>query len=1108
MANDNSEQSYLTRLKFDPKLLLGPVASYLKNFRITILITLSIVFLGIISYLNLPKRLNPEVKIPIVTVVTVLPGAGPEDIESLITIPIENALQSLKGLDTLSSSSSDNVSVISVQFTSSTDRDKAKDDVQSAVDGVNTLPSDAQDPQVAAIDFENQPVWQFALSGNSDIASLQTFAKQLEDRLEDDPKIDHVSVAGLEEQEIVVELSEEKVANLGFNPLVVSQAIRAGISSYPAGTIDTVRNTYALTINPQIESVNDIRDVRINVQGSTVRLGDVAVVSERSKPQQTFAYIARHGEEPQRVVSFSVFKTLTTTITDGAEASRKIVNAEIAPHKDQFHIETISNTADDINKQFADLIGEFRTTIILVFVCLFIFLGLRQAVISSFTVPLTFLSAFAIMPYLGMSINFLTLFAFLLALGLLVDDTIVVISAMTTYYRSGRFTPYETGLVVWRDTIVPIWSTTITTIWSFVPLLLATGIIGEFIKPIPIVVTITMISSTAIAVLITLPVMIIILKPDVPRRVVTFFKIVGIVILIGLLFALFKQNPLFPLIAILYFAWAFVVYKVWRTVLSISKRRAQQNSFLQPLFRFITRSSDQGIISIDGFAEWYKRLITRILASKSARRKVIIAIVAYAVIGFMLVPAGMVKNEFFPKEDTERLFVQLELPAGTTSDRTEATMMKLLSQLKETHDVDFALGEVGGSAPTGFGGGGGSKNNQALITLHLPPKEDRKSSSLTIAEELRKTYGNEMVSIVEESGGPPAGSDLQIELSGNDLSALNSYADTLVNYLSTKPGVTNARKSVKEGTSAISFVPDKNKLAQAGLSIDSLGLWTRIYGSGFSLGEVNFDKTKTEKTPVRFTFGKERPTPDSFGRVSVPTQTGSIPLLSLGTLNLKTNPTSINRTNGKRTLSVSAGVRPGFNSADLNKDLEKQADELRLPEGYSWKTGGANEENAKSVQSIIQAMGVAALLILVTMVLQFRSFRQAVIVLIVIPLAVSSVFYVFAITGTPLSFPALIGVLSLFGIVVTNSMFIVDKMNLNQKEGMPFDEALADAGASRMEPIILTKLCTVLGLLPITLSTPLWRGLGGAIISGLLIASTIMLLFIPVVYYQWMKPKE
>jgi HAE1 family hydrophobic/amphiphilic exporter-1 len=1099
------EQSYLSRLRFDPKLHAGVVASYLRNFRLTILLLLAIIFLGIVSYTNLPKRLNPEVKIPIVTVTTILPGAGPEDVESLITIPIENSLQSLEGVTTIQSVSRENTSIISIQFSASTDRDAAKDLVKSQVDTV-LLPSDAQDPSVAGLDFENVPVWQFVLYTNDDIASLQTFARHLKTTLEDDPKIDNVKITGLEEEEIVVELNQERVSEFGFNPLLISQAIRAGIAAYPAGTIDTARNSFVLTIEPAIQSLEDIRSIRLSLQGLTVSLGDIATVARRSKPQQQLTYIAKQAEEPKRAITFNVFKTRTTTITDAAYAAENIINQELSLYNGQFRVETISNTAQEITTQFEDLLKEFRTTILLVFACLFIFLGLRQAIISSLTIPLAFLSAFAIMPYVGMSINFLTLFAFLLALGLLVDDAIVVISAMTTYYKTGKFTPRETGLMVWRDTITPIWSTTITTIWSFIPLLLASGIIGEFIKPIPIVVTIIMISSTAIAVFITLPIMVVILKPEFPQRVVIFGKMAGILATIAALFFLFGQNILFPLLAILYVAWALVVYRVWRIVLHISKKKILEDARFNLIHAFFQKSTEHGIISIDGLALRYKRLISRILASKSARRNVVIAIVTYAVIGFALVPLGLVQNEFFPKTDTDQLFLQIELPQGTIVERTESEMLKILKKVKELPESEFVVAQAGVSAPANFGSQGSSGNNIALLTIRV--NKDT-VSTISLAEKLRADFIDEpQVSVLERSSGPPAGADLQMKLLGQDLTLLNSYADQLMQYLQNKNGITNPQKSIKPGTSAVIFVPDRDKLARFGLSPDSIGLWTRTYASGFSLGEIFIDSETTEKMPIRFTFGNDRATVESLGRVKIPAQQEFVPLLSLGLLQLKTNPTIITREDGKRTITVTAGVRPGFNVTQLNAELEKYADSLSLPDGYKWKTGGVNEENAKSVRSILQAMGVAALLILVTMVVQFGSFRQAIIVLSVIPLAVSSVFYAFGITATPLSFPALIGVLSLFGIVVKNSMFIVDKINLNQKEGMPFDEALSDAGASRLEPIVLTKLSTALGLLPITIADPLWRGLGGAIISGLLIASSIMLLFIPVVYYQWMKPKN
>jgi len=257
---------------------------------------------------------------------------------------------------------------------------------------------------------------------------------------------------------------------------------------------------------------------------------------------------------------------------------------------------------------------------------------------------------------------------------------------------------------------------------------------------------------------------------------------------------------------------------------------------------------------------------------------------------------------------------------------------------------------------------------------------------------------------------------------------------------------------------------------------------------------------------VVFRVGSGAADTTGLSRISIPnTQGASFPILSLGHLETQTNPTLITRQNGARIITITGAVRQGYTAPQESKKVEQFADSMHLPDGYAWQTGGANEENQKSINSILQAMVISFLLILITMVIQFGSFRQATIVLMVIPLAVSSVFLLFAITGTPLSFPALIGVLSLFGIVVTNSMFIVDKINMNRRQGMPLKESIADAGASRLEPIILTKLCTVLGLLPITITNALWRGLGGAIISGILLSSTIMLLFIPSVYYTWFK---
>jgi multidrug efflux pump subunit AcrB len=1105
------EQSYLSRLKFTPDMANTWVAKYISNIRIVLLSILTIVLLGTVAYSSLPKRLNPEVKIPIVSIATVIPGAASKDVEQLATIPLEDSIRSLKGLDVVNSSSQENISVITVQFVSTVDRDKAKDDVQSAVDSVQ-LPSNAQDPIVRAFDFEDQPVWTFVLSGGGSYPDLMHSAQALSDEIDDLSRVDRVNTTGFNEQEITIEVQPEKLEQYAVSPFQLSDAIRKARANYPAGNVVTGSNNFSLSIDPEIESISDIRNLQLSIDGRVLTLGEVAIVQERSIPNQPETILATPDGQTTPAVVFYVYKTTASDIDDaGVQIEEKV--HEYIEQNPKLKVTTILNTSELIGEQFDDLLVEFRSTIILVFITLLLFLGLSQALISSLTVPLTFLSSFFLMQYAGMSINFLTMFAFLLALGLLVDDTIVVVSAMTTYYKSGKFTPLQTGILVWRDTIIPIWSTTITTIWAFVPLLLATGIIGEFIKPIPIVVTTTMISSTAIAVLITLPLMIVLLKPQIPQRVKLLMNVLLFLFALAVVVALSAGNPFLPLILVIYFVGSVITWKILPTlkvqVSELSKNLFEKQAVGRAVRSIFSRISDHGVINVEGLGEKYRRLSLRILAKASNRRLVLFAVVIYSVFCFALLPLGYVKNEFFPKEGSDNFYMRLELPTGARMAQTKEQLEPILAKLRELPDVEFVTAEVGRSGTSNsISSALGNAQNGIYFSIRLKPEKERTTDSLELSERAREMFKNfegGKISVIEESSGPPAGSDLQITLLGTNLDQLNAYADQIMTFLSNEPGVNNVEKSITESTSKVRFVPDQAKLVDNGVSIDAVGFALRTYASGFTLDQVNFDETSTDKTSVVFRTQTNSSSLSGLGQISVTnSKFQSIPLSALGTFRVETNPTTIAREDFRRTIAVSASVARGESITDKNKRLEEFADSLDLPSGYDWKTGGVNEENQKSVQSILQAMLVSAVLILITMVIQFQSFRKAMIVLIVIPLAVSSVFLAFALTGTPLSFPALIGVLSLFGIVVTNSMFIVDKINLNLKEGMPFNEAIADSGASRLEPIILTKLSTVLGLLPITLAEPLWRGLGGAIISGLLVASTIMLLFIPALYYEVM----
>ncbi|CAN5169088.1 N/A [soil metagenome] len=1103
-----NETSYLHHLRFDPKLRDSIIGKYLANPRLVILLLLSVIMLGAVSYSSLPRRVNPEIKLPFVIVSTVLPGANPQDIESLITQPVENGINGVSNIKTVTSTSQDNVSIVSIEFNSGIDPEKARGDIQSAVDGVQ-LPTDAQTPKVQKIDFENQPVWTFALVGKGDVASLSRFAQTLKKDLEDLQTIDKVSTGGLESREISVVIDPSEIATYGISPLQLSASVKAAVGSFPAGTIKTETSTFALSIDPSVTTVADIRNLKLNLSGNIVPLSSVATVTERSKPDQFPSYIATPTENSQRSITFNVFKTPSADIDNAVRDAEKTVNDDLSHYPNQFSIKSVLNEGESIDQQFSDLIRDFTITIILVFIVLFVFLGARQAIVSFFAVPLTFLISFTVMNLTGISLNFLSMFSLLLSLGLLVDDTIVVISAMTSYFRSGKFTPLETGLLVWRDFIVAILTTTLTTVFAFFPLLLSTGIIGEFIKSIPIVVSSTLLASFGVAMLLTVPMMIILLRPNLPTRVVVMLRILFVVILLAILISILPKGPLFPIALLVAVIFIFITTQVRQQLLERSQTYIRKQERQHEVIKQVPHYLENGLISFDRISHGYRKVITKILATKENRRKAMAMVIVFSLFSYFLLPFGFIKNEFFPKSGSDTVYITVELPAGTGVDTTSKEALKLLNSLRQTKGISYVATDIG-QAFDSSGGTTNSGSNTILYSLVLPAKTERLLSSVDIAQNLRDSYASYnpgKLTVSEVSGGPPAGADIQIKLYGDDLTTLDSYANKVVDYLQKQKGVTDIAKSIKPGTSKIVFVPDPQIMAQNNLTQDQLGLWLRTFASGFTLDSVKFSNEgglTNDKQDVTLRMSPQLENVANIYTLSIPTPTGNIPLASLGKLKLESNPTLITREDGKRTLSVSATATQGYSATAINTDLVKYADAgLKLPDGYTWKTGGVNEQNQSSITSIMEAMLLSFLLIIVTMVIQFGSFRKAIIVMLVIPLSISGVFIIFALTGTPLSFPALIGVLALFGIVVKNSILIVDKIAANERIGMKFTDGIIDATESRLEPIALTSLATIMGLIPITVSDPLWRGLGGAIIAGLTFSGTIMLFFIPVVYYTW-----
>lgn len=1105
------EKTYLGVLKFDPKLLKSIPGRYLSNIRLMILFLFTLIVVGIGSYVSLPRTLYPEIQIPFIVVSTALPGAGPDDVESLVTIPLEREIKRVKGIDRYYSSSQQNVSVIGVEFESNVDVDKALDDIQKAVDSAADLPADATEPNVSDIDFENIPVVNFALikKGDGDVASLNRLAEKIKDNLEDLSLIDRAEISGLDKREVQVLIKPELFQERGIDPATISRAVQNALSSYPAGSVQTTTSSFSFTIDQPAETIADLREIPVTVGGTSYTLSEIAEVSEKSVPDQAPSFLAAADIDPQRAVVFTVYKTRAARIDSAEQQVLQSIAATMEDHQDMFETRIITDYADLINNQFNDLIGNFWQTLVLVFLSMFLIYGIRQALIASVAIPFSLLVVFASMPVSGFSLNFLTIFSILIALGLFVDNAVVIIEAYTSYYKSGKFSPLETAILVWKDFFVELFSINLLTMWSFLPLLITSGIIGEFIKPLPIVVSVAMMGSVVVAFLFTLPSMMVLSKFSLPKRVKLFLAILIAICAVVVAVALIPKTVLFVPTLIVFAIFALVVWIAKREIVDEVESAIESNKYSKRVIDFAKRAFDIGFISLEPLSKRYRKIVDHLLNNKQARIQTLVVIVAFTIMSYALVPFGFVKNEFFPKSDEDQVYVHLELPSGTNKAITTVEAEPILEHLRSIPEAEFVTGQVQAGAASGFDiSSVGS--NEVLFTVVLTDAEDRDRTSIEIAQELRsyyKDYAKGEIQIVEESGGPPAGEDLEIQIFGDDLDQLSAYATQVEKFLEGVEGTTNINRSIEDGTGKLVFVPNNESMRKYGVTEGQIFPWIRTLASGYDLKQdVNFEDKERDVVLRMF---EERPTPEDIGVIQIPVMGNSgqsfVSLSDLGSISLEPNPTMISRENGKRTIKVTASALAGYSSTELYTSVEKYMN--ANDEGYSWKVGGVNEENQASMNSIIQAMGISAILILVTMVLQLGSFRKALIVMLVIPLSVSGVFIWFALTATPLSFPAMVGMLSLFGIVIANSLMIVDKVNQNTEAGFTMKEAIIDASASRLEPIALTSVSQIIGLIPITLADPLWRGMGGAIIAGLSFSGTIMLFFIPVVYY-YLYPEE
>jgi len=1123
--NKTSDHLYLEKLEFDPSLRKSWLNFFIVNFRVVILLIILLTSWGLYSFFSLPRESSPEVKIPIAVVITVYPGASPADVEELVTKKIETEISGIKDVDKITSNSSNSVSAITVEFNAKANLDDSLRRLRDQVNGLKgTLPSEVNDPVVKEISLDDTPIMMISLAAPYDGFKLRNFGDDVKDELEKISGVREVMISGGDEIEFEIAYDPQKLTFFNLSADSANQLVAASNLAIPAGTFKGKEYSYPVRVDGRFFDAEKLGNIPLfhTDEGAIIYLKDVATVKEIAIEKNVYSRLVTRGSGSQENINLQIIKKTGGSIINTSAEAQTILD-KMTKSLPGSTYEITYNAADQIDQDFNQLTHDFLLTLLLVFSILFLIVGFKEALVAGLAIPLVFFATFGVMLMVGISLNFLSLFSLILALGLLVDDAIVVVSATKQYLRSGKFTPEEAVLLVLNDFKVVLTTTTLTTVWAFLPLLMSTGIIGEYIKSIPITVSVTLITSLIIALIINHPLAAILERIRLTRKLFSFL-LFGLILMAAS--SWFLPNLLiklsvftvsvFTLIFII--RWylrggrkellsnSYLVEQEWRDDEAIKKKLREQGSHKND--NFFNRLL-HGVIHFDKVLPYYEKYLRRLLATKRSRM-VTLAITALIFVSALALPAtGLVQSEFFPSSDSDVIYINLEAPSGLRLEETDKIVARVEERLFAYPEILNFTTLVGSSASASSLGGGSSSSHLASITVKLSPTDARKITSYQLADKIRADLNiirSAKITVESPSGGPPSGAAFEAQIKGDDLQVLDKIAKELELDLRSIPEVVSTDISLKESPADYTFTLDPARLELYNLNAAYVGSTLRMAISGTEVTTVLRDG-KEIKVMARFAKDKI-PTLEAVQNLQIINlRKQPIFLKDVAKIDLKPSVETITRINQKRTVILKAGIKGGANASLVLKDFQEKIKDYQFPDSYEISYGGENEQNQESVLSIIRAMAVTFILIISTLVIQFNSFKKAAIVLTTIPLALIGVFFGLAVTGINLSFPGLIGILALFGIVVKNAIILVDKINLNLKSGIIFKEAIIDAGKSRLEAIFITSICTIFGILPITLSNEMWRALGGSVIFGLMLSSFMTLFIVPTLFMTLIKDK-
>jgi len=1108
----------------------------LKN-RTTIFVAFFILaVLGMYSYVSLPKEMFPEINYPTVFVQTIYLGNSPEDMENLVTKPLEKQLKTLKGLKQLKSTSVQDVSMVFVEFTPDTKVKDVLQDVKDAVDKAKSdLPTDLlTDPNVIEFDMSSFPVININLSGDFGNEELKEYAEYLQDEIETVPEVSRVDIKGLNDREIQIMLDMHSLDAYNLSFASIEQAVASENLTISAGEIKMGDFRRSIRIAGEFESLEDIRNLIVKSEaGKVVYLKDIAEVVDGYAEPKNFARLGN-----QAVVSLQVVKKSGENLLSAIEQTLALVEkakTDKAIPKDL----TITLTNDQsviIKNQLTELENTLLIGIFLVIVVLLLFIGTRNALIVGIAIPVSMLLTFVVLKAMGASVNMMVLFSLILAVGMVVDDAIVVVENIYRFVNLG-YSKIQAARLATGEIAIAVISSTVTTLAAFFPLLFWTDIIGEFMKFLPITLIVSLSSSLLVALTLN-PVIssYLVIKPEEEKRPNKKKNIIAIIVFVAFALIFYiggnmLMGNLSALAAILGALNAFVLYDLSRW-------------FQDKVF--------------DKIENGYSKLISFTLRGKNPTYSIIIIIfLLFFSIAFMFVRKPNVV--LFPNSAPQYINIIAELPIGTDITATDSIVKiieaDVFTKLEKHKDiVESILTTVGEGVARQNSMSIGNTANKGLITIKFVDYKfrggvDTKEIMKDFTIYLNNRYPGVTVYIEKNSMGPPTGAPINIEIKGEEMEQLIALSDTITNKIinSKIEGVEKLKIDIETGKPELNLIIDRDKARRFGLSTYQIAMAVRtaLFGKDISNFKDGDDEYNIQ---LRFNNKDRYSLSDILNeKISFRNMMGmflEIPISAVADVEFTSSFGTIKRVDQERTITLFSNVVEGYNPNEIIKQIQTELKNYQMPEGYSFTFTGEQEKQKESMSFLMLAMLGGMFLIILILVTEFNSVIKSLIVMTSVVFSTIGVFlgiglfkldFVIIMTG--------IGIVALAGIVVKNAIVLIDytdhlkslkkeEMELDEDDNLPLSEIitiLAKAGKTRLRPVLLTALCTILGLLPMGVgmnihvtqmftelrpdiyfggdNVMLWQNLSLTIIFGLTFSTFLTLVIVPAIYLVGNKSK-